>query len=252
MRILLLLALVVFTLLTCGGLAPGSLATEPSAPAFPSEPRSRTLAESELNNMLTGALQRDHVRELGELELTFARSWSPITVPDTELTLKIVELPTQGVTANFIARFELFAGEKSLGCWQVPLKARVWRDVWVARTPLCRGERLANADRVRERRDVLALREAYAGDQMQEATLELAENVAAGTPLLQRHLKPRTVVRRGQIVEAILRDGAMAVALKAEVLENGAIGQQVRVRNVQSKREFRGKVENEATVSVSL
>ncbi|HUI06943.1 MAG TPA: flagellar basal body P-ring formation chaperone FlgA [Verrucomicrobiae bacterium] len=218
----------------------------------PSVPKSRVLGESELKAMLTAALQREHVRELGELELTFVRSWSPITVPDSGLTVKIVELPTLGVTANFIVGFELFAGEKSLGRWQMPLKARVWRDVWVARTPLRHGEPLANADCVRERRDVLTLREPYIAGDADETTLELAEDVPAGMPLLARSVRPRTVVHRGQVVEAILRDGSMAVALKAEVLENGAIGQQVRVRNVQSKREFRGKVESEATISVSL
>jgi flagella basal body P-ring formation protein FlgA len=184
--------------------------------------------------------------------LTFARSWSPVVVPDIPLTLKIVELPTLGVTASFIARFELVAGEKSLGSWQVPLKARVWREVWAARAPLRRGEPLATADRVRERRDVLALRGAYLADDANEAALELAEDVPAGMPILIRNVRPRTLVRRGQFAAAILRDGAMAISLKVEVLENGARGQQVRVRNAQSKREFRGRVEDEKTISVSL
>jgi flagella basal body P-ring formation protein FlgA len=210
------------------------------------------LGEGELNNLLTVALQREYVRDLGELELTLARSWSAIPVPDTELTVKIVELPTLGVTANFIVRFELWAGETPLGSWQVPLKARVWREVWVARTSLHRGELLAGADRVRERRDVLALRDAYVAGDVNEATLELAEDVPAGMPLLARSVRARTLVRRGQFAEAIVREGAMAVSLKVEVLENGALGQQVRVRNVQSKREFRGKVEDEKTISVSL
>ena len=259
MRISRLPGLLVLALLTSGGFATFSLADEPSAPAFPSEatetptgPRSRTLGESELNGLLASVLQREHVREQGELELTLARSWSSITVPDTELMLKIVELPTLGVTANFIVRFELFAGEKSLGSWQVPLKARVWRDVWVARAALRRGEPLANTDRVRERRDMLALRDAYIAGGADETMLELAEDVPAGMPLLARTVRPRTLVRRGQFAEAIVRDGGMAISLKVEVLENGAQGQQVRVRNVQSKREFRGKVENEKTISVSL
>ena len=144
------------------------------------------------------------------------------------------------------------AGDQLLGSWQLPLKAHVWREVWVARSPLRRSELLASADRVRERRDVLAMREAYIAGDTDDSMMELAEDVPAGMPILARSVRPRTLVRRGQIAEAIVRDGAMAISLKVEVLENGAQGQQVRVRNVQSKREFRGKVEDERTILVSL
>lgn len=259
MKTFYLSAVLIFFLGTSGGFGPMSRATEPSAPTpasdtadEPSAPRTRLLGESELNSILTSALQREHVGERGELELTFARTWSPLTVPDVPVTVKIVELPTLGVTANFVVRFELFAGEQSLGTWQLPVKAHVWREVWVARSPLRRGELLANADRVRERRDVLTLREAYVTGEADETMMELAEDVPAGLPLLARSVRARTLVRRGQIAEAIVRDGAMAISLKVEVLENGAQGQQVRVRNVQSKREFRGKVEDERTILVSL
>ena len=43
----------------------------------------------------------------------------------------------------------------------------------------------------------------------------------------------------------------MTISLKVEVLEEGAVGQSVRVRNPVSKREFRGKVQNEQTILVS-
>src|SRR5262249_11799923 len=101
-------------------------------------------------------------------------------------------------------------------------------------------------------RDVLVAREAYLGSDTEATALEFAENVTAGGVVLERHLKPRTVVRRGQVAEAVVRDGGMAISLKVEVLEDGSAGQQIRVRNLQSKREFRGKVENEGTIAVSL
>jgi len=231
-------------ILTRGGLIlTSSLATEPSAVLF---------SEPELKTLLTTTLQQEYVRDQGELELTLTRSWSAITVSNGPLTLKVLELPTLGVTASFIVRFELRAGDTSFGVWQMPVTAHVWREVWVARSNLRRGQPLPETDRTRERRDVLALRDAYLGDETDEARLEMAENVTAGSPLLTRQLRPRTIVRRGQVAEAVVRDGAMAVSLKVEVLEDGSIGQQVRVRNLQTKREFRGKVENEGTISVCL
>ena len=241
--------------LTRGGFATSLIATEPPASSLSRELRTtlkRTLSEPELKDLLTTALQRDYVRDLGQLELTLTRPWPTLSVPDAVLTLKVVELPTLGVTTAFIVRFDLFAGEEKIGTWQQSVAAHIWGEVWVARTNLRRGEPLVDTDRERERRDLLPLRDAYFAEGVDETTMEMAANVPAGAPLLNRDLKPRTVVRRGQIAEAVVHDGAMEVSLKVEVLEDGAYGQQVRVRNAQTKREFRGKVENEGTISVTL
>jgi flagella basal body P-ring formation protein FlgA len=63
-------------------------------------------------------------------------------------------------------------------------------------------------------------------------------------------LKP--VLSRGQLADAIIRDGAMIISLKVEVLEEGVPGQVVRVRNPQSRRELRGKVLDEQTIAIAL
>jgi flagella basal body P-ring formation protein FlgA len=44
----------------------------------------------------------------------------------------------------------------------------------------------------------------------------------------------------------------MVISLKVEVLEEGVPGQMIRVRNYQSHRELRGKVEDEHTISIPL
>lgn len=247
-------------ILTTGGLVFTSLASEPSG-TLPSTnaasdsiaaPRTRSLAEAELKDLLTAALQRDRVRDRGELELRFTRAWSPVAVPEGETTVNILELPSTGVGPNFIVRFELRVAGQVIGTWQAPLQAHVWRDIWVARSPLKRGQLLSESDRVKERRDVLVLRDACLEDVPDESRSEIAEALSAGAPLYVSSVKLRRLVRRGQVAEAVVQDGVMSVSLKVEVLEDGVLGQFIRVRNPQSKREFRGKVENEQTVLVGL
>ncbi|MGK7644015.1 hypothetical protein ACSRCT_22260, partial [Salmonella enterica] len=48
--------------------------------------RTRQLGESELKELLTDVLQREHVRQRGELELGFTRAWTAVTVPDETFT----------------------------------------------------------------------------------------------------------------------------------------------------------------------
>jgi flagella basal body P-ring formation protein FlgA len=84
------------------------------------------------------------------------------------------------------------------------------------------------------------------------SSLELTENIQEGAHLLSRSVKIRPSIRRGELVEAILQDGALSVSLRVEVLEDGLPGQLVRIRNPQSKRELRGKVQNEQTILIAL
>ncbi len=235
-----------------GGFAVCLRAGEPSPSPQTAVPAERAFAESELLELLTSTLQQQYVKDKGELELRLSRPWTARNVPDEPLTIKILELPNAGVTASFIVRFELRTADRSLGSWQLPVQARVLREVWVARSAAKRGDLVANSDIVRERRDVLNLRDSLADFTQGDSSLELAEPLQAGSPLLARSVKLRPVVRRGQIAEAIVQEGALNVSMKVQVLEDGAPGQTVRVRNPNSRRDLQGKVVDEQTILISL
>ena len=114
------------------------------------------------------------------------------------------------------------------------------------------GEAVADADIGRERRDVLALRSPLADFADGDTTHEIAESVPAGSPLYAWAVKLRPVVRRGEMTNARLEDGALTVTMRVQALEDGAPGQIIRLRNLQSTRDFSGKVLDEKTVLVSL
>jgi flagella basal body P-ring formation protein FlgA len=206
--------------------------------------------ESAIKDLLTSALQQEYVKERGDLELRIARPWNGLAVPDDPLMIKIVEMPSLGVAPHFICRFELLVGGESYGTFQQPLQARIWREVYVARSGLTRGQLLRDADVGLERRDILSLREFMTDAPTDDPFVELRENVQSGNVLTQRSLRLRAVVKRGRMVDALVQDDALTISVKAEVLEDGVPGQLVRLRNLRSKREFRGKVQDEQTVTV--
>jgi len=173
-------------------------------------------------------------------------------VPDEPVSLKVLDLPTAGVTPNFILRFELRTEKESLGIWQMPLKARIWREVWVARSPQPRGRALREADLDTEKRDLLQLRDPLLARELSDPGLELAENLATGAPLLLRSVRLRPVILRGRVLDAVVQEGALQITVRVEALEDGLPGQLIRVRNSKSRVEFRGKVQNEQTVTVTL
>ncbi len=214
--------------------------------------RTRTLPEPELLELLTATLQRDHVRDRGDLELRLARPWPPTPIPDEPFVLKVTDLPTLGVTPHFVVRFELLGSRERFADCQAVVQARVYREVLIARSSLKRGLPLARADLLLDRRDVLPLREPLEAAARFDDSLELTENVSPGSPLTTRSVRSRPVVRRGQLLDAVIQDGALNITLKVEVLEDGQAGQTVRVRNPLSRRELSGKVMNETTLLLSL
>ena len=236
-----------------GGFATTTTSGEPvSSPAAAVAPRDRVLNENEMLALLTDRLQRDYVKDKGELELRVTQPWTAPTLPDEPLTLKILELPTAGVTPSFIVRFELCTAVKSLGVWQTIVQAHVWREVWVAQSDLKRGGLTAGADVARERRDVLPVRETLADFSADDSSLELAESVPSGNALLARMIKPRAVIHRGQLANALLQNGALSVTTKVEALEDGAPGQLIRARNSVSRRDLSGRVLDDKTILISL
>jgi flagella basal body P-ring formation protein FlgA len=214
--------------------------------------KTRALTEAEIKDLLTASLQQDYVKDRGELELRFTRPVPTATILDEPLTVKILDLPSAGVAANFVARFELRAGEEVLGTWQIPAQARIWREIYIAGSTLRRGQLVRDADITREKRDMLTIRDAVTAVDLDNPALEIGENVPAGLPLSSRSLRVRPIIHRGKVADAIVNDGGMTLSVKVEVLEDGLPGQTIRVRNLKSKREFRGKVENEETINVTL
>lgn len=214
--------------------------------------RARVLSEAEVLEQLTTTLQRDQVHDRGDLELRFARPWAPLSIPDDPYTLKVVELPPAGISASFIVRFELASGRERLAEFQTVMQARLWREILVARSTLRRGQLLANADVAPEKRDSFQFRDPLDPTARAEDGLEVSENVPAGSPLTARSVRPRPLVTRGRLLDAVIQDGALNITLKVEALEDGLAGQMVRVRNPISRRELSGKVMNEQTIVIPL
>jgi flagella basal body P-ring formation protein FlgA len=212
----------------------------------------RMVDETVVKELLTAVLQMEQVKERGALELRLARPWTSVPVADEPLSIKVTELPSAGVSPHFICRFELLAGGESAGSFQQPLQAKIWRDIYVARSSLTRGQSLRDADIGLESRDILGLKDYRVELPIDNPYVEFRENIMASTPISERALRLRAILKRGRMVDAVVQDPTLSISVRAEVLEDGVPGQMVRLRNVRSKREFKGKVQDEQTVLVTF
>ena len=96
------------------------------------------------------------------------------------------------------------------------------------------------------------VRDAIVNISKDDNSLALVENIAAGLPVPNHAVRPRPLLKRGQLVDGVFEQGSLTISLKVEILEDGLLGQTIRVRNPKTKRELYGKVQNEETVSITL
>ena len=74
--------------------------------------------------------------------------------------------------------------------------------------------------------------------------------MAAGAPLLESMLEPPREVNRGDVVNAIVQNGAARLDVQAVAEDSGRKGQIISVRNPRSGRSFQARVEEKGTVVV--
>lgn len=213
------------------------------------------LTENLLLDYLKQALIREYSINNGELELRLSRQWSPVVVPAKGYSLRLVDAPARALSPSLLLKVEWRNENEVFGQWQLVVFARLWREVIVSAKPLTRGttlSELSDSDITKVRRDVLQLKEWLEELPPKSNRLELIENIPQGQFILLRHFRQKPLVNRGQLAEAYYQDGLLTISLKVEVLEDGVEGQYVKIRNPQTRRELKGKVQNDGTIQILL
>lgn len=113
-----------------------------------------------------------------------------------------------------------------------------------------RGESLSAKNVFREKRDLSDIKTAVFFD-----TDELVGTVAKSTIRPGQIISPakvmaRKIVKRNQIVRVQTQLGSLIIMSQAQALDDGAVGDIVRCRNIKSKEEFSGVVAQDGTLTI--
>lgn len=135
---------------------------------------------------------------------------------------------------------------------EFPMNVRMqhWQDVWVAKDAVSRGDAFNPASLELRRVDVLRERNVVSASKV-NADLVFRNALPPGRLVRWQDLERRALVHRGDLVEVVASDGMLVVKMKALALEDGAEGDTIQLRNLQSKRNISALVvaENQARVT---
>jgi flagellar basal body P-ring formation protein FlgA len=169
--------------------------------------------------------------------------------PKAGALVSIVEFPA-GISPQILLRVRLETpGEASLEQTLV-LRANLWRSGWKLRQPSQRGDILDTSALEPVRIDVLRERDALSS--MPQGDYIFTRAVQPDRLLIWRDLAARPIVRRGQVVEVVAQSGPVSVSLKGMAMQDGARNETIRIRNIQSNREFTAQVTGENRAVIRL
>jgi len=246
----LLLVLAAF-LLAAAARAAAPAQPAPAAPAAPAAAPADSNPSIDQEALLAEVTSQiaDHFHLEGKLHLDLARAWSLPSLPaGTPFHTTVVEF-TSAPASSMLVRCRLEAGGAPLPLVTLSLRAQLWTDVWTTREPLESGQAFDPSRLDTRPCDLLRDRDAIPAD-IADRDLILARSVPAGRTLTWRDVARRPLVRRGETVEVSAVEGPLSVTLKALATQNGAKGDTVLVRNLESRKEFTAVVVDENRVQV--
>jgi flagella basal body P-ring formation protein FlgA len=183
------------------------------------------------------------------LDVDLVRPWTAPTVSgETPVAAEVVEYP-EALAASMLVRVRYKQGERILREDTLALRVSLWREGMIAATPLKRGDAVSLQVVTTRRFDALRDREVLPVSMAVEEYV-FSREVPAGRPLTWRDVSRRALVHRGQMVEVQASDGLLVITMKALAMQDGARGDAVRVRNLESKRDFLAKVTDENRAEV--
>ena len=207
----------------------------------PARASTETVAAALLQNV--AAQLAAHFRVEGDLQLESLR---PLTAPAGPVEVDILEYPASLASA-MIVRVRVSSAEPAEQT--LVLRAQLLREVWVARQPLERETSFDGSLLDTRRVDALRERDAIPASEACRDHI-FARSVSSGRILTWRDVSRRALVRRGQVIEVAAVDGSLSITMKALAMENGSAGDTVKVRNLDTKKEFNALVVADARAQV--
>lgn len=128
--------------------------------------------------------------------------------------------------------------------WSTHVAAQVsiYRDIPIASRNLLRGEQVSPQDIALISVDISQLRNEYLTDINEIAGLEVKRNIGQGVAFMASALDSPKVIKRGELVTLESLAGSIKVISQGTALSDGRLGEEIRIKNNQSKRVINGTV----------
>ncbi|MHC8304684.1 flagellar basal body P-ring formation chaperone FlgA [Pseudomonas sp. PB3P13] len=134
----------------------------------------------------------------------------------------------------------------------VPAQVRLFRDIVTTTRPLRRADIVQPEDVGLRERDISLISQGYLTTLDQAIGQRLTRPMVADQVITLVHLEQAEVIRKGDQVVITARSGTLSVRMPGEAMANGGMSEQIRVKNLNSKRVIKAQVTAPGQVEVSM
>ena len=153
---------------------------------------------------------------------------------------KLSSRPFRGPT---VTRVEILVDGDVARTLAITVDCRLFRDVAVTARTVRRGEMLSAHGAVSiEERDITQLKHGFYTHLEDLDMLQSSRPIGAGDVITHRHAEPVPVIHRGDQITRQARSRNMTMETNGEAMQDGGIGEQIRVRNTDSGKVIRGQI----------
>ncbi len=205
-------------------------------------------AEGFLEYAVEEYLQRSNIQGRSEIQVNRLDPRLRLAECDKELTTSL-ESPAQP-----LGRVTVRIRCDGSSPWTVfvPAQVKLYREVVVVTRPLRRGAPIGPQDVSVAERDVGTLSQGFLSDPEQVVGQKTTRALVPDQVLAPLHLQQAEVVSKGDQVVISAASSAINVRMPGEALSNGALGEQIRVRNLSSGRVVKARVKGPGQVQVDM
>lgn len=221
-----------------------------TAPKPPPAPKRIALPEAELTKVLREELQAG-LDLTGELRIRPVRPLPPVFVHPGEWEIE-VSVPPSLPDARAHLEWTVRNRGKIISRQRHPFHIELWKEVWIARRRIQRGDGLDEPAVQAAMRDILAERNRPLDTSVDLGNLEAVSTILEGNPLTWRDVEVRPAVRRGDIVDIILEQGPLSITMPAQATTDGKTGETITFRNMQTRREIQAVIAGPGRARVQL
>lgn len=196
-----------------------------------------------------------HYKDLykGQVEVTCGRMPGvPFDVPDGKLEIKVNGSLGDAYVQRTIVRIAVYVDGKFQKIVGIPVTLALYENVWIASQPIQRDDAIGAVNVEAARRDISKMAGTAARVTNNLMNTRAKKSFTTGDILDHRFIEKNPVVLRNSLVEIVFRSSTVAITIPGEAMENGQMGDLIRVKSREFKKEYMGKVIAQGTILVNI
>ncbi|MGD9580043.1 MAG: flagellar basal body P-ring formation chaperone FlgA [Vampirovibrionia bacterium] len=197
----------------------------------------------------------DHYKDLyeGKISVSCGRMPGlPAELPEGKVEIKIKSNLRDTFVERSVIRVSLFVDGKFQKALGVPVSLSLKDRVWVATESIERNDAISGGNVKLVERDISKYASTAARSNSELINTRVKRTFKAGDILDHRFIEKDPVVMRNSMVAIVFQSSTVSVSITGEAMEDGSIGDIVRVRNGKFNKEYAGKVIDRGVVLVNI